>query len=250
MLFRSIYVCGGLDVNPEHFGFMSPFKIDVSVYSQLAPANKGIDLIFRYYLGSIYSYSSNLPSPVCFYKGVMYGMWKDFYKEDIYKTNPGNESGNYYPGQCQLLYNLVDDGLNFSVYSYTTDMNMTMKACYYGGTTMLVSCYGIEHSIKEGYNTIETLNKKGLDPSVKLVNIYGTNPVIQEIEFGFIKIPIGVPDHSSDGIVYVHSASYIKGLLSRGAPLLGQKGFDKNHFGLAIYNEIFSWMEGQFQKEE
>ena len=245
----SIYVCGGLDVNPEAFGFLSRFNKDVSVYVQLAPGNKGIDLIFRYYSGSLFTLTSKLPSPVCFYRALIYGLWQDYYEGDIYLENPGEDVGNYYPGQCQLLYNLVDDGLDFSVYSYTpVDMNMTMRACYYGGSTMFVSCYGIQYAIKEGHSTIAKINSRGMDPSVALVNIYGTDPVIQEIDLGFIKIPMGVPDHPSDGLVYVHSARYIDGLLKRGAKLLGQKGYDANHFGVAIRQNIFDWITTQFAK--
>lgn len=240
----SIYVSGGKDVNPELFSFLSPFKKDVAQYIQIGPGNKGIDIIFRYYLGNVYSLSNKLSSPVCFYRAVYYGMWTDFYEKDIYKGNPGKEIGNYFPGQCQLVNNLVDDGLDFSSYSYTPiDFNLTMKACYYGGTTMYVQCYGIDHSMKEGGYTIKRLNEKGMDPSVSLINIYGTNPVIQEIDLGFIKIPIGVSDHPSDGLVYSHSASYIKGHLSRGAKLTAQKAFHLNHFGIAMKPEVFSWLE-------
>jgi len=240
----SIYVCGGKDLNPEEFGFLSPFKNDVAQYIQIGPGNKGIDIIFRYYMGSVYALSNKLSSPVCFYRAVHYGMWTDFFEKDIYKSNPGTEIGNYFPGQCQLTYNLVEDGLNFSAYSYTPiDFNLTMKACYYGGTTMYVQSYGIEHAMKEGGYTIKRINEKGMDPSVSLINIYGTNPVIQEIDLGFIKIPIGVSDHPSDGLVYTHSASYIKGHLSRGAKLDAQKAFNLNHFGIAMKPEVFAWLE-------
>lgn len=240
----SIYVSGGKDVNPEMFGFLSPFEKDVATYIQIGPGNKGIDLIFRYYGGSLYSMSNKVSSPVCFQQGLYYGVWTNFYKNDIYKANPGKEVGNYFPGQCQLVYNLVEDGLDFSAYSYTAmDFNATMKACYYGGTTLYVQCYGIEHSIQEGGNTIAKINKRGVDPSVSLINIYGTNRVIQEIDLGWIKIPVGVSDYPSDGIVYVHTASYIQGHLSRGARLLGQKAFDFNHFGIATKPEVFAWIQ-------
>ena len=245
----SIYLCGGKDVNPEYCNFISSYKQDVAAYIQIGAGNKGIDLIFRYYTGNIFTLTSNLSSPVCFHSGVTYGFWGKFYKKDIYLKNPGKAEGNYFPGQCQLLYNLVDDGLNFSAYSYTPfDFNMTMKACYYGGTTAVVSCYGIHHAIKEGGNTISRVNQRGLHPSISLINIYGTNQVIQEIKIGLIKIPMGVSDYPSDGIVYVHSAKYIDGLISRGAPLLGQKGFKLNHFGIGFYPQVFQWIIAKLPK--
>lgn len=147
----SIYMCGGRDVNPAYCNFISPYKQDVSTYIQIGAGNKGIDVIFRYYMGSIFTLESKLPSPVCFYRGLHYGMWKTFYKKDIYLKDPGKQSGNFFPGQCQLAFDLVKDGLGFSIQSYTAfDFNLTMKACYYGGTTAVVSAYGINHAIKEG----------------------------------------------------------------------------------------------------
>lgn len=245
-----IYLCGGRNVYPEQFRFLSEFAEDVDVYVQLGPANKGIDLNFRYYMGNMAIIEQNSSAPLCFYRAVVYGFWKDFYERDIYEENPGTNVGNYFPGQNQLANNLVDDGLDFSVYSYTPiDINMTMRACYYGGKTMFVESYGIEHAMKEGGNTIHRLNSRGLDPSVRLVNIYGTDPVLTEKDFFFFKVPVGVPDHPSDGVVYVHSASYIKGLISRGARLLAQKGFKKNHVILAADQGVFTWLERELQRQ-
>lgn len=245
----SIYLCGGREVYPEKYGFLSPFENDVDIYVQIAPANKGNDVVFRYYAGNMTIVGNNTSAPVCFYRALAYGCWRDFYREDIYQANPGEDVGNYFPGQCQGAYNLVADGLNFSFYSYTPfDLNLTMNACYYGGQSMFVAGYGIEHAIEEGGRTIERINKRGLDPSVRLVSMYGTYPVLQEIELGFIKIPVGVPDYPSDGVIYVHSARYIAGLLSRGAILLAQGEFKKNHVTLALHDDAFQWIEEQMRK--
>lgn len=244
----SIYLCGCKTVYPERFGFLSPFKRDVDIYVQIGPANKGIDLNFRYYAANITAIAQDASAPLCFYRGVVYGVWQDFFDRDTYEENPGVNIGNYFPGQNQLLHNLVDDGLDFSVYSYTpVDLNMTMHACYYGGNSMFVESYGIEHAIKEGGNTIERLNQRGLDVSVKLVNVYGTDPVLKEIDFVFFKIPVGVTDYPSDGAIYVHSAKHIDGLIANGARLLAQKGFNKNHVVLAAHQEVFEWVEKQLQ---
>jgi len=240
----SIYTCGGNTVNPKYANFLSPFKHDVDVYIQVAPGNKGVDTMFRYYSSNLLALSADAPAPVCFYKALIYGMWKDFSKEDIYTTNPGEEqAGNYYPGQSQLLYDLVGDGLGFTPFCYTpVDANLTMYACYYGGTTLFVASYGIQYAIEEGDHTIERINRQGLDPSVRLLNLYGTNPAFMELDLVFFKIPISVPDHPSDGAVYVHSAQYIDGLLSRGAELIDQKAFHKNHVALAFSDETFQWI--------
>lgn len=245
----SIYVCGGNTVNPNYKDFLSPFGQDVDVYIQVAAGNKGVDTMFRYYTSNLTVLSLKASAPVCVKEALVYGVWQKYYKEDIYKTNLGPEVGNYFPGQSQLLYNLVEDGLDFTAFCYTpADANLTMKACYYGGTTLFVSSYGIQHAIAEGDYTIERINKAGLDPSVRLLNIYGTNPVFIEIDMIFYKIPISVPDYPSDGAVYVHSASYIDGLLSRGASLLGQKAFDKNHVVLAFSDDTFAWIIEQLNK--
>ncbi len=239
----SIYTCGGISVNPNQ-RFLSAFQQDVDTYIQVAPGNKGVDTMFRYYSSNLTVISLKAPAPISFQEALIYGMWQKYYKEDIYKNNPGtNEIGNYFPGQSQLLYNLVEDGLGFTPFCYTPfDANLTMKACYYGGTTLFVSSYGIQHAIEEGENTIERINKQGLDPSVKLLNLYGTNPAFIEIDMIYYKIPVSVPDHPSDGAVYVHSAKYVDGLLSRGAYLLGQKGFDKNHVILSCSRDCVEWI--------
>lgn len=239
----SIYVCGGNTVNENYKNFLSPFQQDVDVYIQIAAGNKGVDTMFRYYTSNLTVVSLNAPAPVCFKEALIYGLWQKYYKEDIYKSNPGTEIGNYFPGQSQLLYNLVDDGLGFTPFCYTpVDANLTMNACYYGGTTFYVSSYGIKYAIQEGDYTIERINRAGIDPSVRLLNLYGTNPAFIEIDMIFYKIPLTVPDHPSDGAVYVHSAKYIDGLLNRGATLLGQKAFDKNHVFLAFSDETFYWI--------
>lgn len=244
----SIYLCGGREVYPEEYGFLSPFKKDVALYVQIGPANKGIDLAFRYYAGNISTIANDTSAPVCFYRALLYGLWKECYREDIYRANPGKTVGNYFPGQCQLLSNLVEDGLDFSVYSFTPfDFNMTMRACYFGGTTMFVEAYGIEHAIEEGGATVARLNARGIDPSVGLINVYGTHRVMKEIDLGFIKIPIGVTDYPSDGVIYVHSSSYVNGLLSRKAKLVAQKGFPKNHLALAIHADVYEWIEQQLR---
>ena len=248
----TIYVSGNRDVNERYRDFLSPFGKDVAAYVQLAPGNKGIDVVFRYYGANLHVLSNKVASPVCFYSAFVYGFWHDYYKEDIFAANPGKPlTGNYFPGQCQLAYNLVDDGLDFSMLSYTAfDFNLTMKACYYGGASGIVACYGIGHAIAEGDNTIERLNRKGIDPSVCLINIYGTDPVIQQVDFGWFKIPIGISDYPSDGMLYVHSASYVKGLLSRGAKLLAQKEFKKNHFRVAFHDEVSDFIITQLGSKE
>jgi hypothetical protein len=246
----SIYVCGGNALNPRYQDFLSPFGKDVDVYIQLAPGNKGIDVVFRYYAANLHVLQNKIASPVCFQNALYYGAWQNFYEEDIYKANPGEyEVGNYFPGQSQLAYDLVDDGLLFTTSSFTTfDLNLTMQACYYGGTTTVVSAYGIRHAIEEGDFTIERLNKTGIDPTVRLINIYGTDQVIQEVDFGWFKLPIGVSDYPSDGMVYVHSASYVKGLCTRGAPLLAQQNFKKNHFAVAFHPEVSQWLLAQLAR--
>lgn len=239
----SIYMSDIGKVDSTYKSFLTNYEDDVNYYVQLGAANKGIDLVFRYYMGNVTSLANNTSSPICFYQGLVYGLWTNLYKFDIYAQNPGKYSGNYFPGQNQLLYNLVDDGLDFSVFSYTpTDFNLTMKACYYGGTTAFVSSYGIEHAISEGQHTIEKLNTQGLDPNVNVINVYGTHSVIDEIDLGWIKIPIGVQDYPSDGVLYKYSASYTEGITKRGARLVGQRGFDKNHLQIAYDRQILDWI--------
>ena len=133
--------------------------------------------------------------------------------------------------------------------SYTPfDFNMTMKACYYGGVTTCINSYGIKHAIKEGGYTIQKINERGLNPGVKLLNVYGTKRVLQEIDLWFFKIPMGVSDYPSDGVIYVHSSSYVKGLLSRGAKLAAQKSFKENHIGITCKPNVFKWIDKQLSK--
>ncbi|WP_372366579.1 esterase/lipase family protein [Candidatus Uabimicrobium sp. HlEnr_7] len=239
----TIYMSNFGEVDKAYKSFLSKYTNDIDTYVQIGAANKGIDLVFRYYLGNVYSIANNISSPICFYQGLVYGLWTDLYKLDIYSQNPGKYQGNYFPGQNQLLYNLVKDGLDFSAFSYTPgDFNMTMKACYYGGTTAFVSSYGIEHAIAEGQNTIYKINRHGIDPAINIINVYGTNSAINEIDLGVIKVPVGVQDYSSDGVVYKYSSSYTEGITKRGARLIGQRGFDKNHLRIAYDSEVLDWI--------
>ena len=49
----SIYLCGGKNFNPSYCNFISAYSNDVNYYLQLGAANKGIDLIYRYYAANL-----------------------------------------------------------------------------------------------------------------------------------------------------------------------------------------------------
>jgi len=149
-----------------------------------------------------------------------------------------------FPGQDQMLNNWVRDGIDFNRQSYTADMNLTMHALYNGGDTTLLCSEGIDSAIKKSGNVIETLCRKGIDPSVTAFILAGTKQDIDNIQIGPWKIPVGEMADHSDGVLFLKSAIYKRGLTARGAKVEAVKTVKTHHVGLIVLPEALNFIEG------
>jgi len=226
--------------------WMTDYRGDVRKYVAIAAPFKGLDTMFRYYTANLNVITENKNAPVAFYKAYIYYTYRNYYRWDM----TDKYGGNYFEGQTQLLWNWVNDPISpigFNSDSWTLmDGNDTMYKLYHGGNSLYVSSEGIDAAIannngKNGTSHfIAKLNNKGIDSRVKIYNLYGTN---QTMGYAFGWWPIGEKAASSDGLVFVRSATYTEGITRRGAQLVAQQGYPYNHLDIARERMALNWIE-------
>lgn len=228
--------------------WMDDYRGDVRKYVAVASPFKGLDSMFRYYMGNTNVVDNTTNCPVGFYNAYIYYAYRDYYRWDM----ASNTYGNYFQGQTQLLHNWVDDPSNpigFSSESLTAgDYNETMYDLYDGGTSFYIKSAGINNVILDASGTqgtsdfINKMNNKGLDPGVKLYVLYGTK---QAIDYVFGWYPVGEKAASSDGLLFTASASYTAGMTRRGATLMAKQSYSYNHLEIAREASALSWIVTQ-----
>ncbi|HNV71706.1 MAG TPA: hypothetical protein PKO06_18520, partial [Candidatus Ozemobacteraceae bacterium] len=215
--------------------FLSPFRNDVDTYVGIGPAFRGIDTPFRYYgynLQIVTQKNSN--GPVACDSMLLYGMWKSLKDMSLYKN-----SSNFFPGQCQLLYNLVRDAnVPLGPESMTPDM-VTPYTLYFGGISALMTSRGIDKAIDEGERLIYRLEEQGFNPNVKIGVIAGSSPFITYKDAHTLTpMPWEFFTPAGDGLVYLASALFTDNAVKRGAKLIGKTTVDLNHVDIGRKKEI------------
>ena len=223
----------GISGEYDKYNWITPFRKDVGKVVFVASPLKGLDTSYRYYAYCLTVMLKDIGAPMAPEELVYMGSIVDL-----------NNYNDKFPGQDQMLHNWVKDGIAFSRQSYTADMNLTMHALYDGGTTALLSSGGIDRAIKKAGGVIEKLCAKGIDPSVKAYILAGTKQDIDNIQIGPWKIPIGEMADSSDGVLFLKSAMYKRGLIARGAAVADTKILKTHHVGLIVLPEALDFIEG------
>jgi hypothetical protein len=233
--------------------FLTPFRKDVRRYIAIASPFQGIDTPFRYYLYNLaLAMKGNMNAPYGADSLLFYGMWKDVRADSVFR-----DSKNMYPGQAQLLFNLVRDGKEpLGLESYTTiDANYSMNVLYKGGKSLYLTSRGIDKAIEDGDRLIYRLNERGLDPSVAMGVVAGKNPALafHTKDHKFIPMVHEIVSSPFDGLLFVSSATAVDGALKRGAKLLGMKVLHLNHVEVArdkgVLKLIDSWLMDRTKKE-
>lgn len=217
--------------------FLSPFRKDVRKYIAIASPMRGIDTPYRYYGYNLYLAGNPGNAPLGADRMLVNGIWKDFRDRTVF-----DDSKKYWPGQPQLLFNLVRDGnIPLGIESATADAGASALALYHGGTSFCLKSRGIDKAIEAGDRLIYRLEEKGIDPSVALCILAGNNPYlsVKLPVLGYIPTLYEAFSAPYDGLLYVDSATWTKGILNRGARLLGRKVIYKNHLDLARAAEAF-----------
>lgn len=225
--------------------WMTGYRSDIRKYVAVASPFKGLDTMFRYYMANIATIDKNINCPVAFYGAFIHFAYRNYYRWDM----TDKYACNYFQGQTQLLHNWRSDPdypVPFNFESWTLgDGNITMNKLYDGGTSLFIKSEGIDNAIANtNANTgtscfIDKLNQKGLDPGIKLYVLYGTNQTIDKYWW----YPIGERADASDGLLFVASATYTKGVTRRGAQLGAQQGMDYNHRDVSRVTEAKYWIE-------
>jgi hypothetical protein len=224
----------------DFFGYkyMTPFRGDVRrIVFEVGPIG-GLDMPFRYYLYNLSCKTSGMPAPLGVSSQVVYGMWTD--------SGIGDINSGYWPGQLQMLHDQRELGVPYGPLSWTADANASMTAIRDGGSTFFVKSAGLEASRHAGGDLIEKLNGRGLPAAVSASLLAGTHPVLYDEHVHSFKMPIGAElSGSSDGLVFLKSATYTKGLTAQGARIGGVKTFPLNHIDISRSREAFGYVADQ-----
>ncbi len=207
----------------SEYSWVTPFRNDIRKIVFVASPLKGIDTAFRYYMYNFTVMQQKLAAPLGARSMVWQGMFVD------------NENHNrLFPGQFQMLHNWVKDGVSLNAQSFTADANVTCKALYDGGVSTMIVSDGIDRAIQDAGNVIDSLCKKGVDPSITCHILAGTKQKIDAVKFFWLELPVGEFADSSDGVLLLKSAAYKKGLTARGARVASVKTLDTHHVGLTV----------------
>lgn len=213
------------DLGEEYseYAWLTPFRRDIRKIMFVASPLKGIDTAFRYYMYNFTVMQQNLAAPL----GPRSMLWQGMYSD--------NTAHNHlFPGQFQMLHNWVSDGIPLNHQSNTADANITRNALYNGGVSTLLVSDGIDRAIQEAGNVISSLNRKGIDPSVTCHILAGTRQDIDTVKFFWLEFPVGEFADASDGVLFLKSAAYKKGLTARGARVGSVKTLNTHHVGLTV----------------
>ncbi|MCG8640958.1 MAG: lipase family protein, partial [Desulfobacterales bacterium] len=226
--------------------WMTDYRGDVRKFVAVAAPFKGLDTMFRYYTANTTVIADNLNSPTAFYNAYIYYAYRDYHRWDMTDTY----DNNFFAGQTQLLHNWIDDpdySIDFNSESATWgDFNATRNALYWGGSSFYISSEGIDTAINNPQgsmgtsNFIKKMNNRGVNPYIDLFVLYGTNQVMNYTWFGY---SIGEKADTSDGLLFVASATYTTGVTKRGADLILKSGMNYNHLDIARENEPLEWIE-------
>ncbi len=213
---------------PE-YAWLTPFRHDIRKIVFVASPLKGIDTAFRYYMYNFTVMQQKLAAPL----GPRSMAWQGMYVD--------NESHNrLFPGQFQMLHNWANDGIDLSGQSLTADANITCKALYNGGVSAMLVSDGIDRAIQESGNVIDSLCKKGVDPSITCHILAGTDQKIDTLKLFWLELPVGEFADSSDGVLFLKSATYKKGLTARGAKVASVKTLNMHHVGVTVRPEALN----------
>lgn len=220
--------------------FLTPFRGDVRKFIAVAAPLRGIDTAFRYYGYNLaVAAKGTYNAPVAPDYLVLNGRWQSMAERSVFP----DKGKNPFPGQCQLLFNLVrDGGVPLGPESSTPfDANLTCLALYEGMLSSVLNSRGIDAAIDAGDRLIYRLEDKGLDPRVRVGVLAGSKRYISfYVEgLGFIPLPHELAAPPGDGVVFLASSRHVDGLLRRGAKLLGVKTLELNHLGLCCHPEAF-----------
>ena len=189
--------------------------------------NKGIDFTFRHgILPSVGAYplcgvSAN--GPAAHSSLLCYGVWSNHPDLTIYTTS----SGNYFPGQKQMLYRWD------SVYALPSS-EQDWYTTYYGGWGYASYSDGIDVAINQG-SLVSTIRSHGIPATVRTYLYCG----------GMNDIPSIHNEHTgpSDGVVFSASCSDTVGITTLGGKVTNST---LNHLKLAwdssAVTQVQSWL--------
>ncbi|MFZ2960185.1 MAG: hypothetical protein WA705_25160 [Candidatus Ozemobacteraceae bacterium] len=231
--------------------FLTPYRHDVRTYVAIGCPMQGIDSPFRYYGFNILRATAKEfqgASPIAVESMLLNGQWKNFADENY--TGGGNL---LWPGQAQCLFNLERDGdIPFGMDSATiADGNLSMRALYDGGKTLFLNSQGIDKAIARGERFMYRLEERGIEPDVELLVIAGDDALINEPgvpspkrELFLISSLFQVMlSQTSDGAVFLKTATNVTGILKRGAKHLETKVFHMNHIDIARHKKVIQFID-------
>ncbi|MFC1745717.1 esterase/lipase family protein [Candidatus Riflebacteria bacterium] len=220
--------------------FFTPYQGNIRrIVFQCAPL-AGMDLPYRYYMYNMFLQQNKVPAPMGAEKILLYGKLQSAGINFIHS--------GYWTGQLQMIHDQKLIGVPDSPFSWTADNNQTMIALKYGGQTLFLKARGLEAARLAGGNLIEKLNELGLPEGIEFSVLAGTHPITYDDTHPTWKIPVGGdPVYTNDGLLFLNSAHYVKGLTVRGAKLLQKMSLAENHIDLSRSKKAYKFVFEQLK---
>ena len=119
-----------------------------------------------------------------------------------------------------------------------------------GGSSLILKSPGLDAARAAGGNMIERMNERGLPPDVTASLVAGTKPVIFDELHPHIPLVSGMQVAApNDGLLFLASAFYEKGLTARGAKVTSKKSFFLNHIELSRSEEVYEYVTSELSGE-
>jgi hypothetical protein len=113
---------------------------------------------------------------------------------------------------------------------------------------LYITSDGIDKTIQKAGDVINSLCRKGIDPSVACHILAGSKQEIDKVKFFWLEIPVGEFADASDGVLFLKSATYEKGLTARGAKVKSKKILKTHHVGVTVLPEALDYISEVFSE--
>ncbi|MFP5502454.1 MAG: esterase/lipase family protein [Candidatus Sericytochromatia bacterium] len=187
--------------------------------------NMGIDYSFRHPLVNYGLYAelpdSRFNAPLSWTRMLAYGRWVDTRDRTLLTT-----AGNYFPGQCQMLYRW-DRRYELPL------LEPDVRSTYYGGRGLVSESAGIAEAIAQGGHFIEQLREQPLDRAIELAVLAGS----RANRLGMLNEQTG----PSDGTLFVESALATDDMTRHGAKIVAKDVLPLNHAELIYAQTAKRW---------
>jgi triacylglycerol lipase len=201
----------------------TPYQGEVGRYMMLGTPNRGLDFPFRHVTANWSVIQMGINAPIACDSLMYYGKYVDTTERSVYGD------GGAFPGSCQLLYRWDD----------LYPVRMQSETQYFGGQNFFLHSRGIDAAIREGDHLMEKLLQSPIDEQIEVHILAGNQPYFKGIR--------GEQDAESDGLVFVESVHFTKGIAPLAEQVKRKDILPLNHLDLLYHPDAHQWVMDGFQ---